>query len=155
MNTASVWPLTYYTGQLVGVAETRGSNSLFAYETAPTQSATRLSYGPFAKVSKPWTDTQVFVQNTSGVFSAKVKLYVLNPDGSVVQTLVDWACPQNLLKFTLAVMNYVPSQFQGSVKVESQDAYGNPGPGIVSVVELNPHVDTYAFPIAAYTAFNR
>jgi hypothetical protein len=144
-------PGTYYTGKLVGVAETTNpSGFLFTYETPPTQSATWLSYGPFAKVSRYAADTRVFIQNTNSVYNAKVKLYVLNPDGSLVQTLVDWICPRNLERISLSNMTQVPNQFQGSIKIESLNWGVGTVPGIVTAVELIPYTDT-----ATYTAFNR
>jgi uncharacterized repeat protein (TIGR01451 family) len=100
-----------------------------------------VNYGPLIYREYQGWDSQVWVQNLSSIFSAKVKVYFLDNSGDIITTIVDWVCPRGSQKFFLPVISGLPGHYVGAVRVESQ-AYWSPGdppvdsPRIMSVAEL-------------------
>jgi len=130
-----------------------GDNVLMSYIAMPADTlyadggdipfsvGSQVNYGPLIYREFQGWDTTVHVQNLGSTSQAKVKVYFLDASGDVIQTLVDWICPRGSQHFFLPVVNGLPGNYVGAVRVESQD-WWSPGappvpyPAIVSVAEL-------------------
>jgi len=128
------------------VVDNAGKNVLMSYLSRPAsstriQGGSQVAYGPLIyRESQGW-DTIIQVQNQSGVVNAKVKVYFLDNSGDVITTLVDWICPRGSQSFFLPLVNNLPGNYIGAVRVESQDWWtpGDPpvpAPNISAVAEL-------------------
>jgi hypothetical protein len=110
----------------------------------PSSSGSQVNYGPLIYREYQGWDTTIHVQNLSSTTAAKAKVYFLDASGDVIKTLVDWICPRGTQDFFLPVVNGLPGNYVGAVRVESQD-WWSPGdppvpyPAIVSVAELSKY----------------
>ena len=101
----------------------------------------QIAYGPLMYREYNGWDTRVYVQNMSGVYAAKVKVYFVDHSGGIITTLVDWVCPRGEQTFFLPMVNNLPGQYVGAIRVESQ-MWETPGefpvaaPNIAAVAEL-------------------
>ena len=129
-----------------------------AFATAGSQ----VNYGPLIYREHQGWNTNIQVQNLSSVVNAKVKVYFLDQSGDIIKTVVDWICPRGTQTFPLAVIDGLPGNWVGSVRVESQEWWtpGDPKvlpPNIVSVAELirwsDPAMTTLLEGVA-YNLFN-
>jgi protocatechuate 3,4-dioxygenase beta subunit len=118
------------------------ADTLYANEgSTPFSAGSQVNYGPLIYREFQGWDTTIHVQNLSSVIQAKVKVHFLDASGDIIQTIVDWICPRGTQRFFLPVINNLPGNFVGAVRVESQD-WWSPGdppvsyPPIVSVAEL-------------------
>ncbi len=80
----------------------------------------QVAYGPLLYREYNGWDTRVYVQNMSGVYAAKVKVYFVDHSGGIITTLVDWVCPRGEQTFYLPLVNNLPGQYVGAIRVESQ-----------------------------------
>jgi hypothetical protein len=101
------------TERLAVVADTVGAD-LLATSGAGATGQDTLLFGPLTG----WTST-VSVQNLTPTTTAKVKVTWLDPQGSPIQTLVDWICPRGSRSFALALGDAPTGPVGGSVRVES------------------------------------
>ena len=128
-----------------------------AYEGFDVASASMLSYAPFVKRGQ--SGDGIMVMNTSMTTSAKVKVYFFDEDGVIVQTIVDWICPENSSNFYLPAIAGLPSNYQGSAKIVSQTWWSPPPP--VDMPEIAAVVNRISDDIlgydnlASYGCFNR
>jgi hypothetical protein len=68
-------------------------------------------------------------------------VYFIDNSGDIIKTIVDWICPRGTQSFPLAVIDGLPGNWVGQVRVESQEWWtpGDPKvlpPNIVSIAEL-------------------
>lgn len=139
------------------VVDTMGPNHFTSYRGSPAdvideEYAKTISYGSqvnFAPLTyseyQGW-DTAIQVQNLSAIMAAKVKVYFLDRSGGVITTLVDWICPRGSQSYFLPVIEALPGNWVGSVRVESQEWITSGGPlvdppRIQSVVLLEQWAD--------------
>ncbi|MCW5850694.1 MAG: hypothetical protein KIT87_11525, partial [Anaerolineae bacterium] len=107
----------------------------------PPGGGAQVAYGPLIYREQYGWDSRVYVQNMSGVTAAKVKVYFLDHNGGIITTIVDWVCPRGEQTFFLPLVNNLPGQYVGQIRVESQ-AWQSPGdplveaPNIAGVAEL-------------------
>jgi hypothetical protein len=132
-----------------------GRDALMTYNGAPSQIdytfqnrndalftvGSQINYGPLIYREFNGWQTGVQVQNLSSVVNAKVKVYFIDNSGDIISTLVDWVCPRGSQTFFLPVINNLPGNFIGQIRVESQDWFtpGDPSvtaPNIISVAQL-------------------
>ncbi|MCW5851095.1 MAG: hypothetical protein KIT87_13550 [Anaerolineae bacterium] len=136
------------------VVDQIGSNVLMSYTGIAAQlcfvfngqclddgGGAKVAYGPLIYREQQGWDTRVYVQNLSGVTAAKVKVYFLDHNGGIITTIVDWVCPRGEQTFFLPLVNNLPGQYVGQIRVESQgwESPGDPfvsAPGIAAVAEL-------------------
>ena len=108
-----------------------GANTLMSYTGAPASlnygrysdymgGGSQVAYGPLMYREYNGWDTRVYVQNMSGVVAAKVKVYFVDHNGGIITTLVDWVCPRGEQVFYLPLVNNLPGQYVGAIRVESQ-----------------------------------
>lgn len=132
-----------------------GRDALMTYNGTPSQidytfqnrddayfsPGSQINYGPLIYREFNGWQTGVQVQNLSSVVNAKVKVYFIDNSGDIITTLVDWVCPRGSQTFFLPVINNLPGNFVGQIRVESQDwvSPGDPAvpaPNIVSIAQL-------------------
>ncbi|MFN8485688.1 MAG: hypothetical protein U0768_21820, partial [Anaerolineae bacterium] len=95
----------------------------------------QVAYGPLIyRETNGWA-TVIHVQNMSSIVAAKVKVYFVDQSGDIITTLVDWICPRGETEFPLALVNNLPGQYVGAVRVESQ-AWESPGDPAVNAVPI-------------------
>jgi hypothetical protein len=135
------------------VIDTLGSNHFTSYVgvTADVWDldwtiGNQVNYAPLTYSEYQGWDTAIQVQNLSAVTAAKVKVYFLDRGGGVITTLVDWICPRGTQTFFLPLIDSLPGNWVGSVRVESQEwlTPGGPSvfrPRISSVVLLEKWAD--------------
>ncbi len=110
----------------------------------PFSFGSQVNYGPLVYREYQGWDTTIHVQNLSSTNAAKAKVYFLDASGGVIKTLVDWICPRGSQDFFLPVLNGLPGNYVGAVRVESLD-WWSPGdppvpfPAIVAVAELSKY----------------
>jgi hypothetical protein len=126
--------------------DTRASYSgvpgLVAASSQVAVAGSQVNYGPLIFREFQGWETRIDVQNLSAVIPAVVKVYFLDQSGDIITTLVDWVCPRGSQTFFLPVINNLPGQYVGSVRVESQAQIGFGGaapPNIVSVANLTKY----------------
>ncbi|MFN8496462.1 MAG: carboxypeptidase-like regulatory domain-containing protein [Anaerolineae bacterium] len=130
------------------VADQIGPNLLMTYNgvaAEPCYAATggclddgggsQVAYGPLTYREEQGWDTRIYVQNLSGTTAAKVKVYFLDHGGGIVTTMVDWVCPRGAQLFYLPLVNNLPGNYVGAVRVESQ-AWTSPGDPLVSAPNI-------------------
>lgn len=136
------------------VADQIGSNLLMTYNGIAAEpcyasngaclddgGGSQVAYGPLTYREQQGWDTRIYVQNLSGSVAAKVKVYFLDNGGGIITTMVDWVCPRGSQAFYLPLVNNLPGNYVGAVRVESQ-AWTSPGdplvsaPNITAVAEL-------------------
>ncbi len=132
-----------------------GRDALMTYNGTPSQidytfqdrddalfsPGSQVNYGPLIYREFNGWQTGVQVQNLSSVVNAKVKVYFIDNSGDIITTLVDWVCPRGSQSFYLPVINSLPGNFVGQIRVESQDWFSPgdpavPAPNIVSIAQL-------------------
>ncbi len=139
------------------VVDTWGANHFGAYHAVPAEVSlddnsgdftlgTQVNYAPLIYREYQGWDTNIYVQNLSPTYNAKVKVHFLDASGDVIQTLVDWICPRGSQVFFLPVVAGLPGNWVGSARIESQDwlSSGDPAietPRILSVVMLEKYTD--------------
>ncbi|MFQ5472094.1 MAG: SdrD B-like domain-containing protein [Dehalococcoidia bacterium] len=101
----------------------------------------QVNFGPLIYREHQGWNTNIQVQNLSSVVNAKVKVYFLDNSGDIIKTVVDWICPRGTQTFPLAVIDGLPGNWVGTVRVESQEWWtpGDPKvlpPNIISIAEL-------------------
>jgi hypothetical protein len=112
------------------------------FDAPPERSAGSLvNYGPLIYREVQGWETGIQVQNLSSTVNAKVKVYFLDASGGIITALVDWICPRGSQSYFLPVINDLPGNYVGAVRVESQEWWepGDPPvppPYIVSVAQL-------------------
>ncbi|MFN8483564.1 MAG: hypothetical protein U0768_11035 [Anaerolineae bacterium] len=95
----------------------------------------QVAYGPLIfRETNGWA-TVIHVQNMSSIVAAKVKVYFVDQSGDIITTLVDWICPRGETEFPLALVNTLPGNYVGAVRVESQ-AWESPGDPAVNAVPI-------------------
>ncbi|MFN8500233.1 MAG: hypothetical protein U0641_20455 [Anaerolineae bacterium] len=117
----------------------------------------QVAYGPLIyRETNGWA-TVIHVQNMSSIVAAKVKVYFVDQSGDIITTLVDWICPRGETEFPLALVNNLPGQYVGAVRVESQ-AWESPGDPAVNAVPIAAVAEllNYSSPtkITQATAYN-
>ena len=80
-------------------------------------------------------DTGVHVQNLESIVAAKVKVYFVDHNGGIITTLVDWVCPRGEQTFFLPLVNNLPGNYVGAIRVESQE-WESPGDPFVNAVPI-------------------
>lgn len=152
----SAWIEPDVTRPLLGLVETDRTepSQSVAYESISDQGATTLTYAPIVYKAYELWDTGIQVQNAGKIKNAKVKAYFLDSNGNTIVTLVDWICPRGVYTFFLPVINGLPDNYAGSVRIESHDYPYGEAQNIVAVVNL---VNYYlAFDgLASYSCLNR
>jgi hypothetical protein len=118
-----------------------------------------INFGPLIYREFNGWQTGVQVQNLSSVVNAKVKVYFIDNSGDIITTLVDWVCPRGSQSFFLPVINNLPGNFVGQIRVESQDwvSPGDPAvdaPHIVSIAQLIRYGDPGLTSILEAVAYN-
>ena len=119
----------------------------YSFEGAPAfTTGSQVLYGPLTYSEYQGWDTLVQVQNLSPITNAKVKVYFLDRSGGIINTVIDWICPNGSQGFFLPVVSEMPGNWVGAVRAESQDwiAPGTPGvaaPNIAGVVTLVKYAD--------------
>ncbi len=73
-------------------------------------------------------DTVVQVFNRSPLTAAKAKVYFLDRGGDVITTLTDWICQRGSQSFFLPLVDNMPGNWVGSVRVVSQEWWTPGGP---------------------------
>lgn len=150
-----------------------GRDALMTYNGVPSQIdytfhnrddalfslGSQINYGPLIYREFNGWQTGVQVQNLSSVVNAKVKVYFLDNSGDIITTLVDWVCPRGSQTFFLPVINSLPGNFVGQIRVESQDWFSPgdpavPAPNIVSVAQLMRFGDTGMTSLLEAVAYN-
>ena len=112
------------------------------FDAPPERSAGSLvNYGPLIYREVQGWESGIQVQNLSSTVNAKVKVYFLDASGGIITALVDWLCPRGSQSYFLPVINDLPGNYVGAVRVESQEWWepGDPPvppPYIVSVAQL-------------------
>jgi hypothetical protein len=94
-----------------------------------------VAYGPLIYREQQGWDTRVYVQNLSSIVAAKVKVYFVDHSGGIITTLVDWVCPRGEQTFFLPLVNNLPGNYVGAIRVESQ-AWESPGDPFVNAVPI-------------------
>jgi len=128
------------------VAEPQELNFAFDPDKAYATGGDRVAYGPLIYSEYQGWDSGLQVQNLNPVTAAKVKVYFLDRSGDVITTLVDWICPRGSQTFFLPVVNNLPGNWIGNVRVESQN-WWTPGTkevkaaNIVAVAQLIKYSD--------------
>lgn len=117
---------------------------------ADVQGGSEVLYGPLLYREQNGWDTRIYVQNMSGVMAAKVKVYFLDHKGGVITTLVDWVCPRGEQSFYLPLVNNLPGQYVGAVRVESQ-VWQAPGEGLAMAPPLAAVAELTQYASAART----
>ena len=124
------------------------SNLLMSYRGMPanyygalTTSGSLFNYAPLIYRELNGWNTSIVVQNLSGVHNALVKVYFLDNNGDIIDTIVEWLCPRGSQVFYLPQISDLPGQYVGQARVESQNWWGPgspsvPAPNILSVVHL-------------------
>ena len=100
-----------------------------------TGAGSLVAYGPLIYREQQGWDTRVYVQNLSAVVAAKVKVYFVDHSGGIITTLVDWVCPRGEQTFFLPLVNNLPGNYVGAIRVESQ-AWETPGAPFVNAVPI-------------------
>ena len=150
-----------------------GHDALMTYNGTPSQidytfrnrydaifsPGSQINYGPLIYREFNGWQTGVQVQNLSSVVNAKVKVYFVDNSGDIITTLVDWVCPRGSQSFFLPVVNNLPGNFIGQIRVESQDWFspGDPAveaPSIVSVAQLIRYGDPGMTSVMEAVAYN-
>ncbi len=150
-----------------------GRDALMTYNGTPSQidytfqdrddalfsRGSQINYGPLIYREFNGWQTGVQVQNLSSIVNAKVKVYFIDQSGDIITTLVDWVCPRGSQTFFLPVINNLPGNFVGQIRVESQDwiSPGDPGvpaPNIVSVAQLIRYGDPGMTSVLEAVAYN-
>ncbi|RME47234.1 MAG: hypothetical protein D6791_06340 [Chloroflexi bacterium] len=150
-----------------------GRDALMTYNGAPSQidytfqnrddalftPGSQINYGPLIYREFNGWQTGVQVQNLSSVVNAKVKVYFIDNSGDIITTLVDWVCPRGSQTFFLPVINNLPGNFIGQIRVESQDWFSPgdpavPAPNIVSVAQLIRYGDPGLTTVLEAVAYN-
>ena len=91
-------------------------------------SGSEILYGPLIYREFQGWETGISVQNLSSTQTGAVKVYFMDQSGDIITTLVDYVCPRGTQTFFLPVINGLPGQFVGSVRVESQTPFRNASP---------------------------
>jgi len=99
-------------------------------------SGSQVNYGPLIFREFQGWETTITVQNLSSTYNAAVKVYFLDASGDIITTLVDWVCPRGSQTFFLPVINGLPGNYVGSVRVESLSTLNYGPPNITSVATL-------------------
>jgi hypothetical protein len=136
------------------VVDQIGSNALMSYtgvaaqlcfifngQCADSGGGAKVAYGPLIYREQQGWDTRVYVQNLSGTVAAKVKVYFVDHNGGIITTIVDWVCPRGEQTFFLPLVNNLPGNYVGAIRVESQswESPGDPfvgAPNVAAVAEL-------------------
>ncbi len=121
----------------------------------------QVAYGPLIYREQQGWDTRVYVQNLSGTVAAKVKVYFMDHNGGIITTIVDWICPRGEQTFYLPLVNNLPGNYVGAIRVESQswESPGDPfvnAPNVAAVAELiqyNSAARTTPLQAIAYNLF--
>ncbi|MSP14305.1 MAG: hypothetical protein EXR62_15295 [Chloroflexi bacterium] len=133
------------------VVDTYGNGTLLSYRGLPADTAQGLvtlggmvNQGPLIYREFNGWDTLVTVQNLSKRSKARVKVYFLDNNNSIITTQVDWLCEGGPHTFILPFSDVQSGLYVGSVRIESQD-YWSPGdppveaPNILSIITVrNP-----------------
>ena len=139
------------------VVDTMGSNHFTSYVGFPDDYydpnkdsfysiGSQVNYLPLIYSEQQGWDSLIQVQNLSGTYQAKVKVYFLDRSGGVITTIVDWICPRGSQTFALPLINSLPGNWVGHARVESQE-WWTPGnkptdpPRIQSVALLEKYSD--------------
>jgi uncharacterized repeat protein (TIGR01451 family) len=135
------------------VVDTLGANHFTSYTGVPGDVGdlgfslgSQVNYAPLIYSEHQGWDTAIQVQNLSGVYAAKVKVYFLDRSGDVITTLIDWICPRGSQTFFLPLIDSIPGNWIGSARIESQE-WVSPGaplvdpPRVQSVVLLDKWAD--------------
>jgi len=109
-----------------------------------------VAYGPLIFREQHGWDTRVTVQNLSSIVAAKVKVYFLDHTGGIITTLVDWVCPRGSGTFFLPLVNNLPGNYVGQIRVESQ-AWESPGDPFVNAVPIAAVADLIQYSNASRT----
>ncbi|MFQ5858308.1 MAG: hypothetical protein ACE5LU_22115, partial [Anaerolineae bacterium] len=96
-------------------------------QNAIFESGSEVLFGPLIYREFQGWETSIAVQNLSGTRTAAVKVYFNDASGNIITTLVDYICPRGTQTFFLPVINGLPGQYVGSVRVESQTPFRNAG----------------------------
>jgi len=139
------------------VIDTLGPNHFTSYRGVPGDLdlpaqgefftlGSQINYAPLTYSEYQGWDSAIAVQNLSGIYAAKVKVYFLDRSGDIITTLIDWICPHGTQIFFLPVIEGIPGNWVGSARVESQEwtSGGTPlvdPPRIQSVVMLEKWSD--------------
>jgi hypothetical protein len=130
-----------------------------AAQNATFNSGSEVLFGPLIYREFQGWETSVTVQNLSGSRYGAVKVYFYDESGNIITTLVDYICPRGTQTFFLPVINGLPGQFVGAVRVESLTTYGNAaGPQafvpIAGVAHLKKFTDPTASQIQEAISYN-
>lgn len=126
------------------VVDSVADETLTSYNGVFGKGGSQINYGPLIFREQNGWSSLVAVQNLSSIVNAKVKVYFLDNGGAVITNLVDWICPRGSQTFFLPVINNLPGQYAGQVRVESQGWWSPgdppvPAPPIQSVVLLEKY----------------
>ncbi|MEO8084635.1 MAG: hypothetical protein ABI780_12505, partial [Ardenticatenales bacterium] len=135
------------------VVDTKGPNMFTSYNGIPGDvneidfsTGNQVSFAPLVYSEYQGWDSALQVQNLSGTYAAKVKVYFLDRGGDIITTLVDWICPRGSQTYFLPVIASLPGNWVGSARAESQE-WVTPGgprndpPRIATVVTLDKWSD--------------
>lgn len=130
-----------------------------AAKNAAFQSGSEVLFGPLIYREFQGWETSVTVQNLSGVQYGAVKVYFYDESGNIITTLVDYICPRGTQTFFLPVINGLPGQYVGAVRVESLTIYQNAGGDvqyvpIAGVAHLKKHSDPTTTQIQEAISYN-
>ncbi len=130
-----------------------------AARNAIFESGSEVLFGPLIYREFQGWETSISVQNLSGSRYGAVKVYFYDESGNIITTLVDYICPRGTQTFFLPVINGLPGQFVGAVRVESLTPFNNAGSGgpfvpIAGVAHLKKYTDPTASQIQEAISYN-
>ncbi|MFQ5341909.1 MAG: hypothetical protein ACE5F6_10235 [Anaerolineae bacterium] len=130
-----------------------------AAQNATFNSGSEVLFGPLIYREFQGWETSITVQNLSGSQYGAAKVYFYDESGNIITTLVDYICPRGTQTFFLPVINGLPGQYVGAVRVESLTTYGNAaGPQafvpIAGVAHLKKFTDPTASQIQEAVSYN-
>lgn len=126
-----------------------------AQHTLLGDSGSEVLFGPLIYREFQGWESAISVQNLSGTDYGAVKVYFYDESGNIITTLVDYICPRGTQTFFLPVINGLPGQYVGAVRVESltplRNAGGTSGGPNTSYVPIAAvaHLLKYADPVSS------
>ncbi|MFQ5593176.1 MAG: SdrD B-like domain-containing protein [Anaerolineae bacterium] len=119
-------------------------------KNAEFDSGSEVLFGPLIYREFQGWETSITVQNLSGSQYGAAKVYFYDESGNIITTLVDYICPRGTQTFFLPVINGLPGQYVGAVRVESLTPFRNAGTeGPFVPIAAVAHLTRYTDPTAS------
>ena len=131
--------------------ESHPSRNLYDQVLEPKKFSARFSplgyyLGPLVFSEFEGWDTSLQIMNESRSRSARVRVAFIDPSGDMRALIHDWICPLGSQEFRLDLIAGLPSEWQGSVRVDSLSS--------PSSAEPNSHEEVWA-PLSAIVQLDR